>query len=386
MSFDVTDPALEGFAAELKALRKELEASLGEEDLAHLRKIERVGKVATAIGFATAPFGPNPVSMIALALGRGTRWILMHHVGHRGYDKVPGVPPKYTSKVFARGKRRHLDWHDWMIPEAWIYEHNVLHHSHTGEEKDPDLVERNTDWLRSEKIPKWFRYGMVAALSVSWKFSYYAPNTLEEWMSRGRRAGDHGLPKGFVKTLLGRCYAPYGIMQFGVIPLLFLPLGPVASVSVLLNSLGAEALTNLHTFMVVGPNHTGDDLYRFDTPPKSKGEAAARQVVGTGNYRSGGDFVDFMHLWLNYQIEHHLFPDMPMLKYREMKPKIIELCAKYGIPYIEESVFTRTRKMVDVVVGNAKMKRTEAPKAVDAKPDPRARSGIGSFLRTATIG
>ena len=45
-----------------------------------------------------------------------------------------------------------------------------------------------------------------------------------------------------------------------------------------------------------------------------------------------------------------------MLRYREVKPRIIELCKKYDIPYIEESVFTRAKKMVDIIVGNSKMK------------------------------
>jgi fatty acid desaturase len=30
-----------------------------------------------------------------------------------------------------------------MLPEAWRYEHNVLHHYHTNEVADPDLVEQN---------------------------------------------------------------------------------------------------------------------------------------------------------------------------------------------------------------------------------------------------
>src|SRR5262249_10089236 len=98
----------------------------------HLRRIERVGRVATAVGLATAWLAPNPFSAGALALGRSTAWLLMHHVGHRGYDKVPGVARRHTSRVFARGRRRFVDWLDWMTPEAWVYEHNVLHHQHTG--------------------------------------------------------------------------------------------------------------------------------------------------------------------------------------------------------------------------------------------------------------
>ena len=35
-----------------------------------------------------------------------------------------------------------------------------------------------------------------------------------------------------------------------------------------------------------------------------------RQVLGSTNFRTGGDVNDFLHGWLNYQIEHHLWPDL----------------------------------------------------------------------------
>ena len=59
---------------------------------------------------------------------------------------------------------------------------------------------------------------------------------------------------------------------------------------------------------------------------------------------------------------------------------------KYDIPYIEESVFTRAKKMVDIVVGNAKMKRAATPKVDEVVPPvERARSGLGAFLRSQTM-
>src|SRR6185503_17770383 len=144
-TFDPSSVDMDGFQRELKALRDQVDASLGEADKAHLRKIERWGRAATLLGLATCWLAPNPVSAAALSLGRSTRWLLMHHVGHRGYDRVPGMPAGRTSKGFAQGRRRLLDWLDWMLPDAWIFEHNVLHHSHTGEEADPDLLERNAE-------------------------------------------------------------------------------------------------------------------------------------------------------------------------------------------------------------------------------------------------
>ncbi|WP_245814638.1 fatty acid desaturase family protein [Cystobacter ferrugineus] len=160
--------------------------------------------------------------------------------------------------------------------------------------------------------------------------------------------------------------------NFVLLPALFLPLGTWAAFSALCNSLMAEILSNLHTFAVGGPNHTGEDLYRFDFAPKGKGERYVHQVIGTANYRTGGDLNDFLHLWLNYQIEHHIFPDLSMLQYQRVQPKVLALCQKYGIPYVQESVWTRLRKMVDVAVGKSSMRRLaprEAALAPGSLPD-----------------
>jgi len=359
-TFDPTAIDCDAFFRELRGIRREAEAALGDEDIRHLRRTELYGRVATAVGLATA-WVPNPLSMAALALGRSTSWLLMHHVGHRGYDRVPGIPERFTSRVFATGWRRFLDWPDWMLPEAWKYEHNVLHHTNTGELRDPDLVERNTHWLRGLAIPRPAKLAAMGLLAVTWRPFYYAPNTVHTWLARGQTLAfteeAAATPPGYKRTLYLRCYAPYMLLQFVALPALFLPLGPLAAASALVNSLGAEALSNLHTFLVVGPNHTGDDLYRFDTPAATKAEAAVRQVLGSVNYATGTELGDYAQLWLNYQIEHHLFPDLPMLRYRQIQPKVEALCAKYGIPYVQQSLFTRVKKLLSVAIGKTSMKR-----------------------------
>jgi fatty acid desaturase len=370
-SFDLRNIDLEAFLTDIKTLRREIDDSLGEDDLRHLYKMERWGRTCTALGLLGAGIVPNPASAVLLAIGRSTRWIIMHHIGHRGYDKVPGVPPEYTSKVFARGNRRFVDWLDWMLPDAWIYEHNVLHHSYTGELRDPDLVERNTEYIR--KFPKSVRYALMGLLSVTWRFSYYAPNTLD--MYRERHAVKEGKEKQRSRNaeLILDCYLPYAALHFGLMPLLYMPLGPWSAFSALCNSVMAEAISNLHTFTVIVPNHSGDDVYRFEDRPASRAEHAIRQIIGSVNFATGGDPNDFAHLWLNYQIEHHIWPDIPMRQYQIVQPKVRALCEKYGIPYVQESVFKRLKKMIDVAVGNTTMPRGVRRKertnvAVEAPP------------------
>jgi fatty acid desaturase len=82
--------------------------------------------------------------------------------------------------------------------------------------------------------------------------------------------------------------------------------------------------------------------------------------MGSANYHCGGEFTDYMSCWLNYQIEHHLFPDLPMRQYSRIQPEVKALCEKHGIPYRQESVFRRFGRLLDVAVGKTSMRQLEA--------------------------
>jgi fatty acid desaturase len=359
--FSISEEAAADFCAGLEAIRGEVVE--GPQDLRHLQKIERWGRIATLLGVATCFLAPNPLSALLLALGRTTRWLVMHHVSHGGYDRVPNVPPRYTSAVFARGLRRFIDWLEWIHPDAWDYEHNFLHHRFVNQNCDPDLVEEQAQTALTQ-FPLPFRYVWMALFGVTWRASYYARNTLIALLrKRGAR--------GYLRRLWLECYLPFILVHFVALPLLFLPLGRQAALSALANSLLGEVLANLHTFAVVGPNHAGEDLYRFEGRAGSKAEYYVRQVVGSVNYRTGGDGLDYAHLWLNYQIEHHLWPDLPMLAYRRVQPKVAALCRAHGIPYGQESVFVRLRKLMAIAVGTRRMRRRSF---MIAAPRSRPRS------------
>ena len=81
-----------------------------------------------------------------------------------------------------------------------------------------------------------------------------------------------------------------------------------------------------------------------------------RQIIGSTNYATGTDPIDFSHGWLNYQIEHHVWPDLSMLQYQKGAPKLKAICEKHGVPYVQENVFERLRKTVDIMVGKTTMR------------------------------
>ncbi len=358
---------LQKFCQQIEELRGEVYSSVSYADFEHLKKIERRGRICSLLGYATVWLFPNLITAFLISFGQFTRWLLAHHILHKGYDRVPGIPVHYTSKGFAQGWRRFYDWFDWIHPAAWHFEHNILHHYHTGEDADPDLVERHVQFIHEARIPKWAKYVIVMIAGITWKYTYYAPNTISVIDPEHKKALKQksivyltiknvlDFRNKFVRRLWVSCYLPYISFRFVAIPACFLVFGTKFAVYALINMLLAECITNLHSFLVIGPNHTGSDIFKFNYHYEGKEQFLVHQVLGSVNYKTGNDLIDHLQIWLNYQIEHHLFPDLPMLQYQRIQPRVKAICDQHGIPYIQENIFVRFRKMTDICVGNAKM-------------------------------
>jgi len=356
-----------------------------QEDFQHLLKLERWGRASTLSGFFIVftsiflnftDYGlPSLlfwifgiIGAILISVGNVARWAnITHPILHGAYDKVPGIPLRYTKKGYATGNRRWVDWLDWIKPDAWAFEHNIMHHYHLGELDDPDNVEKNLEWLHNKKMPMFLKYAIVYTFASMWKLVYYAPNTLRILDNKANkrmndpRAVSYQLSP-FTKNgleLWKHYILPYGLFQFVFLPLLLLPLGWGAVFAALGFIVLAEIFANLHSFLVIVPNHSAEDIYQFSTPHKTQGEYYLRQIMGSVNYCTGSDLKDFAHGFLNYQIEHHLFPDMPHSFYQKMQPIVKDICKKHNLEYRQESVFKRILMSLDLMVGKTKLLRIE---------------------------
>ena len=363
---------------------KETMKPVDEEDFQHLLKMERWGRLATFGGYglilllaiiglftevgSVLFWSVGIVAAILISTGNVSRWAnVTHPILHGGYDKVPNIPERYTRKHYAKGARRFIDWLDWIKPDAWSYEHNIMHHYHLGEDDDPDNVERNLQWLTQSNIPMWLRYIIVYGFTAMWKFVYYAPNTLRILDNKKRKEQDKLELSDFEfdprqkngLELWMEYYLPYAIVKFIVFPLLFLPFGTQAVVNALIIIVVAEVLANIHSFTVIVPNHSAEDIFMFSEPSQSTGEFYLRQIMGSVNYNTGSDWKDFLHGFLNYQIEHHLFPNMPLSYYQKMQPIVKEICKKHNLEYRQESVFKRAKMTIELMVGKTQLLRVD---------------------------
>ena len=97
----------------------------------------------------------------------------------------------------------------------------------------------------------------------------------------------------------------------------------------------ANIVRNFWSNAIIFCGHFPDQTYTFseeEVEDESKGGWYVRQLLGAANIEGGG----FFHVAsgnLGYQVEHHLFPDMPSTRYGEIAPKVRDVCKRYELPY-----------------------------------------------------
>lgn len=371
--------------AELNQIQKKYKSQEGPADVAHLNGVVWACRILFLLGYVTCYM---PVyycfPSICLCMSISIWWMsVSHHVLHGGYETG-----RWNRKKFAMGPfRRFIDWMDWILPEAWHVEHNILHHYKLNEPEDPDFVGNRLSYLREANLSVTVKYIIVLFLAGSWKWSYYAINTyrmlhisnleknsrvdsqpaINQVSTPGKPTYDNlprsfaaliGVstfkpPTGYSQLFFCRVFLPYICYNVALLlPFIYFGCAKAA----LWNFLVADVLSNFYTFVCIVPNHAGGDLKAFSTSttPLSS-EWHYRQIVGSANYNCGNNVIDFCQGWLNYQIEHHLFPSLSMLSYQKMQPEVKAVCAKYNIPYVQESVWNRLSKTILFMTGQTSM-------------------------------
>jgi linoleoyl-CoA desaturase len=139
---------------------------------------------------------------------------------------------------------------------------------------------------------------------------------------------------------------------------------PAASFSSTLKAnIVANVIRNVWTDAVIFCGHFPDGAEKFtktDMIGESRGHWYLRQMLGSANFEAG-PAMRFMSGNLCYQIEHHLYPDIPSNRLHEISLRVRDVCDKYDLPYT-------TGKFV---VQNAKTWRTIAKLSL---PDRYLRS------------
>jgi NADPH-dependent stearoyl-CoA 9-desaturase len=97
----------------------------------------------------------------------------------------------------------------------------------------------------------------------------------------------------------------------------------------------ANVIRNIWANAVIFCGHFPDGAEKFtktDMIGETRGQWYLRQMLGSANF-DAGPVLRFLSGNLCYQIEHHLFPDMPSNRLHEVSLRVRALCDKYDLPY-----------------------------------------------------
>ena len=327
----LSDEDIENLGRELDAIRAHVLASRGERDAAYIRKVIDGQRKLELASRAVLLFSLFPPAWVVGTAGLSISKIVEnmeigHNVMHGQWD-------------WMRDNKIHSttwEWDNASPSEMWKHSHNEVHHTYTNVlGKDHDLgygimrVDEDQPWKPFYLAqPLWnfinaclFQYGIAAYDLEIGKYL------------KGRTDKDEFRRQG--KKVLGKM-RKHLIRDYVLHPLLS---GPSAVTTVTAN-LTANVVRNLWTHSVIMCGHFPDGVQTFEKTSidgETRGEWYLRQMLGSANI-SGNALLHFMSGNLSFQIEHHLYPDLPSNRYQEIAPKVQELFERYGLTYTTGSL------------------------------------------------
>ena len=97
----------------------------------------------------------------------------------------------------------------------------------------------------------------------------------------------------------------------------------------------ANVIRNVWAHAIIFCGHFPDQTYTFsqdEVDDETRGGFYVRQLLGAANIE-GSPLFHVISGNLGYQVEHHLYPDMPSTRYAEIAPQVKEICERYELPY-----------------------------------------------------
>jgi linoleoyl-CoA desaturase len=322
----LSEEEVEELGRELDALRKEIEDSRGAADRAYINRIITLQRRLAAAGRITLFASRYKPAFVAGAAMLGVAKILEnmeigHNVMHGQWDWM-NDPEIHSSK---------WEWDTAQPAEQWKHSHNYVHHQFTnvlGHDNDIGY-----GILRMAREQKWspFNLGQPvynAALASLFQWGVALHDLDIERIRKGEKD-----PKEMKRQLLqifrkGRNQI---LKDYVVYPALS---GKQWKATMTADAT-ANLMRNLWAYMIIFCGHFPDGAMHFteeEIEDESRSEWYLRQMLGSANFK-GGPLLHIMSGNLGFQIEHHLFPDLPSNRYAEISEKVQQLCAKYDIPY-----------------------------------------------------
>ncbi|MDT5008628.1 MAG: NADPH-dependent stearoyl-CoA 9-desaturase [Mycobacterium sp.] len=351
---------MEALGAQLDAIRSAVEESRGSRDAAYIRRaiaLQRTLDVGARLVIAAGRTRTSWVAGVAaLAFAKSVENMeIGHNVGHGQWDWMND--PEIHSTTW--------EWDMAGVSSQWRYSHNYRHHVFTNVlDMDDDL---GYGVLRMTPDQPWEpRYllqplrNLLLAIGFEWGIARHGMHAAQK---RAGSASEKDAQSHAVVTKIARqMFKDY---------LIFPALSRSRWRRTLSANMAANVVRNLWAYLVIFCGHFPDGAQKFTSAvveDETKPQWYLRQMLGTANF-DAGPLLAFASGNLCYQIEHHLFPDLPSNRYAQIATQVRGLCEEFGLPYTTGSLLNQYRQTLRTVHALALPNRPGTRNGAKACPD-----------------
>ncbi len=326
----LSEAEIESLGDELDSIRRDIEDSLGAADAAYIRRtisFQRTLDVVARLVIAgtTSRIGWL-VGSTALAFAKSVENMeIGHNVVHGQWDWMND--PEIHSNTW--------EWDMVGLSSQWRYSHNYRHHVFNNViGVDDDLgfgvlrVTPDQPW-KPENLVQPLR-NLLLAVIFEWGIGLHGIHSERD------RVGAGTVEHKAARRELIRKSARQVLKDYVLWPALS---GRRWRRTLSANT-AANLFRNLWAYVVIFCGHFPDGAEKFSSDVlehETRGEWYLRQILGTANF-DAGPVLAFASGNLCYQIEHHLFPDLPSNRYAQIAHRVRAVCDKYDLPYTTGSI------------------------------------------------
>lgn len=277
---------------------------------------------------------PQLIAVVFMGLGlAGVGLSVMHDANHGAYSKKKWVNTLIGYSLNLIGGNAF----------NWRMQHNVLHHTFTNvHEEDEDISPRgalrmtpHSPWKKMHQyqfIYAWFLYGLM---TIVWLF-------FKDFV-RIVRYHKSGLAKKHGANILHEWLIMIAskIVYLGYILVIPVVLTPLLWWEVILGIVIMHYIAGFILAIIFQPAHVieGADFPLPDDNNTLENNWSVHQLLTTTNFGNNNRWFSWLVGGLNFQIEHHLFPGVCHIHYRNISGIVKETAAEFGLPYKSTPTF-----------------------------------------------
>jgi len=335
----LTPEQIEELGKEFDAIHDEVFAELGDRDSRYIRstiKLHRQLVLAARgmlMGSRYKPLWVGGTAALSVAKILENMEI-GHNVMHGQWDWMND--PDINSQNW--------DWDTASPADAWRHSHNYEHHTFTNiRGKDRDL---GYEIMRIDPHQKWHPVYLAQPFYNLLLMGFFEWGVAVHDLNHGAIHSGEKSKAQVIKELkaIGVKARKQVVKDYIAFPALAglaaMATGGRGSArrafkSTLAANFTANIVRNVWAYSIIFCGHFPDQTYTFsedEVAEETRGGWYVRQLLGSANI-DGSPLFHLMAGNLSFQVEHHLYPDLPSSRYTEIAPRVRDICRRYGLPY-----------------------------------------------------